>query len=153
MRYRQCLTLLVVVSLAGCKVGADSSGSSSGEASRGPAPSTTRTGVGTGGFAVTDLVVRADPFQVTTTCPTTITFSGRISVTGVPGSVVYRWVRSDGTQGPMQTIKFDRASKQDVATTWTLGAPGTNYSGWQTIEIIRPKDQTSERASFTLTCR
>jgi hypothetical protein len=51
------------------------------------------------GLQVVDLVVRADPFQVTTTCPATITFSGRISVTGTPGTVAYQWVRSDGAKG------------------------------------------------------
>jgi hypothetical protein len=100
---------------------------------------------------VTDLVVRADPFRVTTTCPATITFSGRISASG-PGTVTFRWQRSDGATAPAETIRFTGVSKRDVVTTWTLGRPAIRYDGWQTIEVIRPAHRVSERASFTLTC-
>jgi hypothetical protein len=97
-------------------------------------------------------VVRADPFQVSTTCPATITFAGRITAAGGSGTVAYRWLRSDSVQAPVQEIRFSRTTKQDVVTTWTLGSPGTKTTGWQALEIIRPKHQVSERASFTLTC-
>jgi len=155
MRFRQGLTLVLVVSLTGCKVGTNEpqSGSGSGSGAASPVWNATGSPIPVPGLQVVDMVVRADPFQVTTTCPATITFSGRISVAGAAGAVAYRWVRSDRVQGPVQTLKFDRVTKQDVVTTWTLGSPGTTYTGWQAIQIIRPKSQMSERASFTLTCR
>jgi hypothetical protein len=37
-------------------------------------------------------------------------------------------------------------------TTWQLGGPGSNYSGWQSIQILDPTPMTSEKANFTIHC-
>lgn len=100
---------------------------------------------------VAKITVRADPFALTASCPAAITFTAQITASG-RGDVSYRWVRSDGAVARPATLTFIDDGPQEVATTWTLGDPGTSYEGWQAVEIISPRRQTSERANFALTC-
>ncbi len=104
------------------------------------------------GFRVVEAFLRADPFEYSGRCPTTIRFSGRISVAGGGGTVSYRFIRSDGASAPVQTLRFESAGSKDVETTWTIGGPGFRFSGWQALKILDPKDLESEKATFTLAC-
>jgi hypothetical protein len=103
---------------------------------------------------VTGISVRADPFQVTSVCPVTITFSARISVAGGGGTVKYQWLRSDSALASVQEVTFDGPGQQDVVETWTLGGPELpSYTGWQAVRILSPSPQTSEQAKFSMTCQ
>ena len=84
-------------------------------------------------------------------CPTTITFVGDITVDG-PCTVTYKWVRSDGAQGPVETEVFNAAGAIQVSTTWKLGASGWSTTQWERIDILTPLPRQSNEAAFTLNC-
>jgi hypothetical protein len=84
-------------------------------------------------------------------CPTTITFVGDITVDG-PCTVTYRWVRSDGVQGPVETEVFNAAGAIQLSDTWTLGAAGWSSTQWERIDILTPLPRQSNEATFTLNC-
>jgi hypothetical protein len=98
--------------------------------------------------------VSAKPASYEGWCPVTITFTGAISVDRGPVGVTYRWVRSDGATGPVETVSFPGSGpqSQSVKTTWTLGGSGTKYSGWEAIKLLTPTASTSNQANFTITC-
>jgi hypothetical protein len=105
-------------------------------------------------FYILEKMLRADPFDYSGPCPVKVTFSGRISIVG-SGRVTYKFIRSDGASAPVQRLVFDGSGSQDVTETWTLGGKGTNYTGWEAVQIIDPVDPkgiTSERAPFTIRC-
>lgn len=99
-------------------------------------------------FAVTKVTASVDPLSFTGACPKTFNFSAVITVNG-PGTVAYRWERSDGATAPTQTITFAAAGSQSVTTSWKLGA---SYSGWQRVHILAPNEMVSNQANFTLAC-
>jgi hypothetical protein len=103
-------------------------------------------------FRVVEAILRADPFNYTGSCPVKITFSGRISVIGGSGVVSYKFLRSDGASAPIETVRFDSPGSKDVIDTWTLGASGTKYSGWESIKIFEPGELTSNQANFKIQC-
>lgn len=108
---------------------------------------------GQSGFRVVEVLLRADPFDYSGPCPVKITFSGRISVVGGAGRVVYRFLRSDGASAPVETLNFDAPGSKDVSTTWTLGgAASPDFSGWQAIEILEPQERRSANATFRIKC-
>jgi hypothetical protein len=69
-----------------------------------------------------------------------------------PGEVKYKWIRSDNANAPVQKIVFKKPGSQVVKTTWTLGASGKTYNGWQAVQILSPNAMTSNKAEFTLEC-
>ena len=105
------------------------------------------------GFRIVETFLRADPFDHAGACPVMITFSGRISVAGGGGTVSYKWIRNDGASAPVETLTFAGPGSQEISTTWTLGAAGTTYAGWQAIEILDPQATTSDRAEFKVLCQ
>jgi hypothetical protein len=102
-----------------------------------------------GAFAVTSVIAGVNPTTYNGGCPKTFNFSAVINVSG-PGTVTYKWERSDGATSASKTIAFSTASSQTVASSWTLGLP--SYSGWQRVHVLAPNDVTSNNAPFTLTC-
>ena len=84
-------------------------------------------------------------------CPARITFNGTIGLNH-PGTVRYRFVRSDGGRGPFFTLKFLVAGQQNVTATWRLGGAGRHYAGWEAIQIVYPNGMLSNRAHFELKC-
>jgi hypothetical protein len=101
-----------------------------------------------GASLVTGIVIGVDPYTYTGVCPKTINFWGTITANG-PGTVTYRWERSDNTSTVPETITFTAAGAQMVANTWTLDATGT---GWQRLHILTPNDVVSDEINFSLTC-
>ena len=99
-------------------------------------------------FAVTSVTASVDPSSFTGACPKTFNFYAIITVNG-PGTVTYKWERSDGAVSPTQSITFAAAGSQTVTTSWTVGA---SYSGWERVHILTPNDKFSNKAYFTLTC-
>ena len=85
-------------------------------------------------------------------CPATITFNGTIGLNH-PGTVRYRFIRSDRARGPFFTLKFEEAGQQHVTATWRLGgARLKHYAGWEAIQIVYPRGIISNRAHFQLNC-
>lgn len=108
---------------------------------------------GPAGFQVSHATLRASPANFTGACPKRIEFNGAIAVSGGAGVVRYRFIRSDGAQGAVQSLRFDRPGRKPVSTAWTLGAPGRHYPEyWQAIQILEPNPLESEKALFTLHC-
>jgi hypothetical protein len=99
-------------------------------------------------FAVTNAWVIVNPKVFTGACPKTFGLVGNITTNG-PGTVTYRWERSDGGASPTQTYTFESASTFSPFTSWPREASG---SYWVRIHIITPNDMVSEQANFTLTC-
>lgn len=102
---------------------------------------------------VTSVSASVTPATFKGSCPKMFEFSGVIAVDG-PVVVRYKWIRSDGATAPEQSIRFRKAGRQVVKTTWTLGdaAKLPNYSGWESVQIVSPGTLASNRASFTLEC-
>jgi len=100
-------------------------------------------------FAVRPVIASVYPSSFTGQCPKTFYFSAIISVNG-PGTVTYRWERSDGTYDPTpKSITFAEAGMKGISTSWMLGI---SYSGWERVHILTPNDNFSNKANFTLTC-
>jgi hypothetical protein len=71
----------------------------------------------------------------------------------MPGTVTYRWERSDGATGPVLTWNATAgALTKDEATSWTLGTAGTSGTFWEKIHVLTPNDISSNQATFTLSC-
>lgn len=100
-------------------------------------------------FAVTSVQTTADPGSGD--CPREVKFSAKITVSKA-GTVTYYWIRSDGAQSSQQSLDFDAAGTKTITTTWTLGASGTDVSGWEQVYIDNPNHQAFAQASFAFTC-
>lgn len=97
--------------------------------------------------------LEAIPASYSGTCPTTIKFKGKITVTDItrtPLKAQYKFIRSDGTFAPVETLNFDGPGSKEVSTTWTIGK---DYSGWIAIKIIYPQDVESNKANFKIQCK
>jgi hypothetical protein len=99
-------------------------------------------------FAVTSVTAGASPPSYTGGCPHLFTFSAIITVNG-PGTVTYKWERSDGASAPVQSLIFAAAGSQIVSETWDLGAAGSH---WERVRILTPNSAVSNDAVFTLIC-
>ena len=103
----------------------------------------------TGTFAVTDVIASVTPTTFTGACPKDFNFSGRITTNG-PGTVTYRWERSDGEQSPTLTLTYPSALAQTtVPAIWKAERDSTS---WIRLHVLTPNDKTSERATFTVDC-
>jgi hypothetical protein len=100
-------------------------------------------------FAVTGVTASANPPSFSGACPTTANFYATITASG-PGTVTYRWERSNGTAEPTQSMTFSGAGPQIAGTSWQLGASGTY---WERIHVYTPNEMASNQASFTLSCQ
>lgn len=102
------------------------------------------------GFRVTR-VAAAAAVGSTGACPVQVTFTGTVQATA-PGTVRYQWERSDGAAPRPFSINFTAAGTRTVRSTWTLGAPGRETSGWQRLRLLEPHATTSEPATFRFRC-
>ncbi|MCX7838539.1 MAG: hypothetical protein N2559_03660 [Anaerolineae bacterium] len=99
---------------------------------------------------VTSAILNISPIIYTGACPATFYFTGTITMNG-PGTVVYRWERSDGTAKPSQTLTFATAGSQIITDSWS-GITTTLRSGWQRIHVGSPNEVYSNQATFTNNC-
>jgi hypothetical protein len=100
------------------------------------------------GSLVTGIIVGVDQYPFTGPCPKTIHFWGTIAATG-PGTVIYRWERSDNTTVTApEIITFAAAGSQTVTNLWTRG----EGMGWQRLHVLTPNDVVSSQIDFTMTC-
>jgi len=104
-------------------------------------------GSGTGGgasspFAVTSVVMASSGSCGAFTITAAITTNG-------PGSVTYKWIRSDGATDTLthDPVVFTGAGTQVVSTTWSVSTPGTTF--WMEIYIDAPNHQQFGRATFS----
>jgi len=135
--YLMVLALILLLVLAGC------------------APTSTE-------FDAIVIDATVDPSSFTGACPPltlkTFNFSAVIVAVNCPGTVTYRWERSDGSTGPTESITFAEIPSQTVTRSWTLGSSSggcgseTHYSGWQRVHILTPNDTFSNKANFRLDC-
>ena|SRR5437016_1938780 len=101
---------------------------------------------------ISEVFLRADPFDYSGTCPIRIILSGRVSVSRGSGTVSYRFIRSDGASAPVQTANFTGPGSMDVTDTWQLGGPGFTYAGWEAIRLLDPQQVESAHATFRVVC-
>lgn len=99
---------------------------------------------------VTNVTAQAVPPSYTGKGPTTANFVADITVDG-PCTVTYKWERSDGASGQVQTLVFNAAGAQQTSDTWMLGGgPGTGKV-WERVSILTPLPMLSNKAEFALT--
>ncbi|CAG0944323.1 hypothetical protein ANRL1_01682 [Anaerolineae bacterium] len=99
-------------------------------------------------FAVTKVTANVNPEIFSGTCPKTVNYSGVIAANG-PGTVTYKWVRSDG-EGEARTINFTAAGSQTVTSgNMTYGHSATY---WAKLQVTAPNAMISDQAKFTLSC-
>lgn len=118
----------------------------------GQAPVITPTFTPTATFPPSFAVINTNTFvapSFSNTCPQTFIFNGTITTNGA-GSVTYRWERSDGTLGPIQSLPFAFAGTQNVVPdSWSLNF---TTGGWARLQIISPNALLSPQANLTLSC-
>ena len=83
------------------------------------------------------------------TTPASFTYSGTLTATE-QGTVKYQWVYSSGKPGPVQTVGFTGAGRKTVSG-GTVKAEKAG-KGWAEIKMLSPVAQTSNEATYTLTC-
>jgi hypothetical protein len=102
---------------------------------------------------VTSVTAAAEPSRYTGRCPGYFKMKGRITVSA-PGLVTYRWRRSDGAVGPIETLTAAAPGVQEVETSWALGDQrDMEYEGWEKVVVLTPAPMESEPARFQMTCR
>lgn len=71
-----------------------------------------------------------------------------------PGQITYRWIRSDGNLGPVETINVGSGEAfTSISTSWTITTKfEESYHGWVKLAIITPNSSESSKANFTHTC-
>ena len=85
-------------------------------------------------------------------CPAEIKFRGTIT-SEKPGKVQYRFIRSDGTLLPIETLEFGAPGAKEVRGSWIAGDASTLfYEGWQAIRILYPEEVESNMANFKVIC-
>ncbi|NAS25706.1 hypothetical protein GT755_28985 [Herbidospora sp. NEAU-GS84] len=91
--------------------------------------------------------VKTGPAKTAGKCPTTVGFSAVVTARG-RGTVRYRWVRSDGSKGVVQSVRVKGTRMVTVRDRQTFDR---DTSGWQAVEIIGKKG-LSGKAPFNVTC-
>lgn len=91
----------------------------------------------------------------TTGCPSTVRFSGTITVSGA-GTLTYRWDLADGTHSSAQELYLNIENVADVRLTtrvedYSVTAVRSGaYSA--TLHVLSPTDASSTPATCTVTC-
>ncbi len=85
-------------------------------------------------------------------CPAEIKFKGTIT-SEKPGKIQYRFIRSNGTLLPVETLEFSTPGAKEVDGSWIAGDTETSsYEGWQAIRIVYPEEVESNKARFKMIC-
>jgi hypothetical protein len=100
-------------------------------------------------FNVTKVATVNGPATGNRPCPATLEFNAEITTDG-PGTVTYRWERSDGVKGATQTLTYYEASTQTVTYNWAITTPGI-YSA--RVRTLTPKELVSLDFSTTVVCK
>jgi hypothetical protein len=97
-------------------------------------------------FQVQSVSLNVTPLTYTGPCPSSFTCSATITVSA-PGTVTYRWERSDGTSA-LQYITFTTAGSKTVTSGWN---PPTQYP-WVRVRTLAPNEKVSTQWSVTNNC-
>lgn len=102
------------------------------------------------GIAVGDVAVTTDPAGPA--CGGTADVVAVVRTNGRPGTLTYRWVRSDGTRSEPLTerVAGDRREAR-LHLLWTFQGAG-NYPAKAQLELMEPIRRTSAAAEFTYRC-
>ena len=99
-------------------------------------------------FAVTSVIMNADPDSFSGACPTTITVEADITASS-NGKVTYKWVRSDGVTSSLKSLKFSKAGTKTVSFDWELNATDTYTVD---VYIDNPNHQTFGSLEIDVEC-
>jgi WD40 repeat protein len=102
-----------------------------------------------GSFEIDQSAIGAIPRSYSGPCPVTISFLVSITALNGSGTVLYRFVGSDGKSGPVRNMFFDKPGTKYVNFYWKISG---DYNGSETIEIIEPKGIKSAKAKFMVRC-
>jgi hypothetical protein len=69
-----------------------------------------------------------------------------------PGTVTYRWERSDGQVKPSQSLVFAAAGSRTVTDQWS-SVPISTTNGWQLVRVGSPNEVLSNQATFQNSCK
>ncbi|WP_367321854.1 hypothetical protein [Streptomyces sp. HUAS ZL42] len=84
-------------------------------------------------------------------CAKTVVVTGVLETDGRPGTVDYRWKRSDGTASEVLHQKVGRNVKRsEVVLRWSFDGRGT-MKATATLEVLSP-DKVTASTSFTYAC-
>ena len=95
--------------------------------------------------------LRIDQATVVSACSpdSLVRFTGVLRVGEGGGTISYRWVHSDGTQGRMETLHSTTTGDFTLSHEWSTDGP---FSGWARIDVLAPVTRSSETASFEVRC-
>jgi len=97
-------------------------------------------------FQVQSVSLNVTPTTYTGPCPPNFTCQVTISVTA-PGTVTYRWERSDGTSA-VQNMIFTAAGSKTATTGWN---PPTQFP-WVRVRTLSPNERVSTQWSVVNNC-
>ncbi|MER6082328.1 hypothetical protein [Streptomyces sp. NPDC001833] len=84
-------------------------------------------------------------------CAKTVVVTGVLKTDGHPGTVDYRWKRSDGTSSEVLHQKVGKnVERSEVVLRWSFDGRGT-MKATATLEVLSP-DRLTASASFTYDC-
>lgn len=83
--------------------------------------------------------------QVSRACTQRFVFTGHVTAGG-PLEVTYRWARSDGSLGSVQTLRFAAAGTLTSTFAWVVAA--APYAGWAELRVLAPTGPAPARAPF-----
>jgi hypothetical protein len=99
-------------------------------------------------FSVISVTANTDLSTFTGVCPKIFTFYATITANG-PGTVTYRWERSNGGYSEPQSVTFYEAGIKTTTSQWELS---TSSSGWHRIHVLTPNNIASNPVYYTLNC-
>ncbi len=99
-------------------------------------------------FAVTSVIAISTPTTFNGSCPKTFTFYATITANG-PGTITYRWERSDDNWGHIQSMTFNEAGSQTITLNYDLSETA---SGSYKINVLTPNNITSPPINYTVNC-
>ncbi|RST09558.1 hypothetical protein E2C00_17015 [Streptomyces sp. WAC05374] len=101
------------------------------------------------GIEVRDLTVSTDPSGPA--CGTAADVVALVRTNGRPGTLTYRWIRSDGTRSEDLTERVARGQQETTLhLLWTFQGPG-RYPAEARVELLEPARRTAA-VTFTYHC-
>lgn len=98
---------------------------------------------------VRNVAVTTDPQGPS--CDTTADVVAVVGTNGRPGTLTYRWIRSDGTQSEELTERVPRGQREArLHLLWTFQGPG-NYAARAELRLLSPGQRTAA-VDFTYRC-
>jgi hypothetical protein len=99
---------------------------------------------------VQSVTLHALPANYNGPCPKIVRFRGKIRVNH-PGTIRYRWIRSDGWRSPVRILHASHAGDYPLQTVWQLNH--TVPTGWMRLKVLSPQSLSSPKAYFHLHCQ